>query len=260
MALSLGASSGTNERLALPSTAAVAKLSDVLAIERAANGRLLAIGRLDGISKSDFVAFVLGQKFVMLAGSTVSKFVERAEAGQAVALFGEIANGQYFVDSAIVLPGNYVQGATKVYLRAQMTSVHRNIGTLSAGGLELDVASTSNQSAALNSRTGGLATVIGSQPVVLGKVLVERFARVKSILRSDTDASVGTGRPDASVGTGRPDASVGTGSPNASVGTGRPDASVGTGSPNASVGTGRPDASVGTGSPNASVGTGSASG
>jgi hypothetical protein len=256
-ALSMSANSGTNGNSAVPSTAAVARVSDAIAIERAANGRLLAIGRLDSISKSDFVVSVLGQKFVMLAGSTVSKFIKRAEAGQAVALIGEIANGQYFVDSAIVLPGSYVQGASKVYLRAQLTSVRRSVGTLSAGGLELDVSSSSNQSTALNSRVGTLATVIGSQPAVLGKVLVERFVRVKSIPQSDTDASVGTGSPDASVGTGSPNASVGTGSPNASVGTGSPNASVGTGSPNASVGTGSPNASVGTGSPNASVGTGS---
>ena len=257
LAMSLSASSGTSEQLHTPSTAAVARVSDALAIERAANGKLLAIGRLDSISRSDFVASVLGQNFVMLAGSTVSKFVKRAEIGQAVALFGEIENDQYFVNSAIVLPGAYVQGASKVYLRAQLTSVHRNIGSLSAGGLDLDVSSSSNQSAALNSRTGTLVTVIGSQPVVLGKVLVERFARVKSIPLSDTDASVGTGSPNASVGTGSANASVGTGSPNASVGTGSANASVGTGSANASVGTGSANASVGTGSANASVGTGS---
>jgi hypothetical protein len=86
--------------------------------------------------------------------------------------------------------------------------------------LDLDVSTSSNQSKILTAKVGSLAIFIGSQPAVAGKVLVERFARVRSMPRGDVDASVGTGSPDASVGTGSPDASVGTGSPDASVGTG----------------------------------------
>jgi hypothetical protein len=212
--VSLGAGAGTNGRSIAPSTAAVSRVSDVLAIERAANGRLLAVGRLDSISNSDFVATVLGRKFVLLADSAVLRFVERAEVGQAVALFGELVDGQYFVDSAIVLPGGYVQGASKIYLRAELTAVRRNIGSFGAGALELDVSSSSNQARISIATIGSVVAVIGIQPALSGKILVERFARVGSVPRSAVDASVGTGSPDASVGTGSPDASVGTGSAN----------------------------------------------
>ena len=248
---SLSAGAGISDRSIAPSAAAMSRVSDVLGIEREAKGKLLAIGRLDSISNSDFVATVLGQKFVLLGSPAVLNFVTRAEVGQAVALFGELVDGQYFVSSAIALPGGYVQGASKVYLRATLTSVRPSAGVFSAGALEFDVSSSSSQPRNVTTKAGYLTAIIGSQPAISGKVLVERLARVGSIPRGEIDASVGTGRPDASVGTGRPDASVGTG---------RPDASVGTGKPNASVGTGRPDASVGTGRPDASVGTGSASG
>ena len=269
LVVSLSAGAGISDRSLAPSVGAVSRVSDVLVIEREAKGKLLAIGRLDSISKFDFVASVLGQKFVLLGNPAVRDFVARAEVGQAVALFGELVDGEYFVSSALAFTGGYVQGASRVYLRAKLTSVRPSAGVFSAGALEFDVSSSSGQSRIVTATVGSLAAIIGSQPAISGKVLVERFARVGSIPRGDLaasvgtgrpDASVGTGRPDASVGTGRPDASVGTGRPDASVGTGRPDASVGTGRPDASVGTGRPDASVGTGRPNASVGTGSASG
>ncbi|MGH9932282.1 MAG: hypothetical protein ACREA9_24030, partial [Pyrinomonadaceae bacterium] len=255
-AIVVPAGAGTNGRSVAPMTAAVSKVSDVLAIERAASGKLLAIGRLDSISRSESLAATLGQKFVLLASPAGSSFAERAEVGQAVAFFGNLVDGSYLVDSAMVLPGGYVQGASKVYLRATLTAVHHGVGAVNAGTIELDVASSSNQSKIAAATAGTVATFIGSQPAIGGRVLVERFARVRSKPRVELDASVGTGSPDASVGTGRPDASVGTGKPDASVGTGRPDASVGTGRPDASVGTGRPDASVGTGRPDASVGTG----
>ena len=228
IAMSVGA--GTAGSSFAPSPVAVARISDALAVERAANGALLAIGRLDSVSRSDFVATVLGQKFVLLADPSVLHFVERAEVGQAVAFFGELVDGQYFVESAMVLPGGYVQGASKVYLRAQLTAVRQNVAAVNVGALELDVSAASSQFRVPSAKAGTLVAILGSQPSIGGKVLVERFARAPSIPRGEVDASVGTGSPDASVGTGRPDASVGTGSPDASVGTGSPDASVGTGS------------------------------
>ena len=250
---------------ASPNVTAVARTADVLSMERAANGKLLAIGRLDRISRTEFAISVLGQDFALIAGKANFKFVDRADVGRAVALFGEHVNNKYLVDAAIVLDGEYVQGASKVYLRGPLSALNRSIGAILIGGLELDAAAFSYDANTDALRAGSIATIVGTQPAISGRVLVERMARVQSVSpilldasvgTGSPDASVGTGRPEASVGTGRPDASVGTGRPDASVGTGRPEASVGTGSPEASVGTGRPDASVGTGRPDASVGTG----
>ena len=259
----------TNGSLALSAsstTAAVSRTADVLSLERAANGKLLAIGRLDRVSLSEFAVSVLGQEFALIAGKTNFKFVEQAEVGRAVALFGEHVNNRYLVDAALVLDGTYVQGASKVYLRGPVTALNRNIGAISMGALELDASAFVYEMGAERLRAGNVAAVVGTQPSISGRVLVEGFSSVRATSPIYVDASLGTGRPDASVGTGRPDASVGTGRtteasvgtgrPEASVGTGRPDASVGTGKPQASVGTGRPEASVGTGRPEASVGTG----
>jgi hypothetical protein len=238
----------------------MSRISDVSAIERAANGRLLAIGRLDQISRAESRVSVLGQNFELVVGAANSRFVDQAEIGAPVALFGELIDGNYVVEAAIVLEGQYVQGASKVYLRGQLGSMNRRTGAGAIGGLRLDASSLMFDSAGASLKKGSTAAVVGTQPVVAGVILVERLVRARpdaSVGTGSPDASVGTGSPEASVGTGSPDASVGTGSPEASVGTGSPEASVGTGSPDASVGTGSPEASVGTGSPEASVGTGS---
>jgi hypothetical protein len=237
------------------STAAVARTADILSIERAANGKLLAIGRLDRISHSDFSISVLGQEFALVAGKANFEFVERAEVGRAVALFGERVNNRYLVDTAMVLDGAYVQGASKVYLRGPVAALNRQIGAFSIGILELDAAAFAFDSSAGRLRPGADTAVVGTQPSISGRVLVEHFAPTRRSSPIQIEASVGTGRSEASVGTGRSEASVGTGRPEASVGTGKPEASVGTGRPEASVGTGRSEASVGTGRPEALFGT-----
>jgi hypothetical protein len=230
---------------------AVARHSDIQTIERAASGSLLAIGRVDRVSRSVFAVSVLGQKFILLAGSANERFMSDVKIGQPVALFGEISRGRYFVDAALRLDGQYVPGASKVYLRGSISSIDKRIGELSVGLAQLDTSGLVSRSIADRFAKGAMTAVLGTQPQVGGRVLVESIRKAAA-----PDASLGTGRLDASVGTGRPDASVGTGRIDASVGTGRLDASVGTGRPDASVGTGRLDASVGTGRIDASVGTG----
>jgi len=232
---------------------AVARNADIQAVERAASGRLLGIGRIDRISRSTSAVSVLGQKFVLLAGSANERFMLNARVGQPVALFGDISDGKYLVDAALRLDGQYVQGASKIYLRGRISANDNRIGRITIGGAELDSTSLASRSVADRFAKGSMAAFIGTQPRVGGRILVESIRK-----SSATDASVGTGRADASVGTGRPNASVGTGRADASVGTGRADASVGTGRADASVGTGRADASVGTGRADASVGTGRA--
>ena len=230
---------------------AVARVADVRAVELAANGRLLAIGRIDGLSRSNYIVSVLGQRFVILAGRGNEGFMARASVGQPVALFGEMSGGRYFVDAAMRLDGQYVQGASKVYLRGRITATNSRVGSISVGLTQLDTSALASRLSADRFVKGALAVAVGTQPQIGGRVIVESIRKAGAV-----DASVGTGRADASLGTGRLDASVGTGRSDASLGTGRLDASVGTGRSEASVGTGRPDASLGTGRVNASLGTG----
>jgi hypothetical protein len=260
IAVLLSGMSALNARPVLPQSAAMARLSDVLEIERASGGKLLAIGRLDNLSAVEFRASVLGQNFELIATAANLRFVDQARIGSPVALFGEVIDGKFVVDSALQLDGQYVQGASKVYLRGEIGSLNRRTGVASIGAAQFDASSVLYSKNGAGLRNGSATALLGTQPAIGGVILVERVLRTRpdaSVGTGRPDASVGTGRPEASVGTGRPDASVGTGSTEASVRTGRPEASVGTGRPDASVGTGRPDASVGTGSPDASVGTGS---
>lgn len=238
-------------RLPVPFNAtAVANSAEIAAIERAANGRLLAIGRVDRISKTDSAVSVLGQNFVLLASPGNAKFLSGTQVGRPVALFGELSAGRYLVDAAMNLDGQYVQGASKVYLRGAIDAVDRKLGLFTFGAVVLDTSAFATRNVVDRFTKGATAAVTGTQPVIGGRILVE------VIRKASFDASVGTGRADASVGTGRTDASLGTGRQDASLGTGRTDASLGTGRVDASVGTGRTDASVGTGKPDASLGTG----
>ena len=223
----VGGGSAFGARSPVNSTA-VARNADIQAIEQAASGRLLGIGRIDRISRSTSTVSVLGQKFVLLAGSSNERFMLDARVGQPVALFGEISRGKYLVDAALRLDGQYVQGASKIYLRGPISSNDKRLGRITIGAAELDSASLASRSVADRFVKGSMAAVIGTQPQVRGRILVESIRKSSAI-----DASVGTGRPDASVGTGRTEASVGTGRPDASVGTGRTEASVGTGRPDA---------------------------
>ena len=213
LVVSLSASAGSTGRPTPVSTAAVARISDVINIDQLADGRLLAVGRLDRISKSQFFASVLGQEFILLARSANFRFVANAQVGQPVALFGELVGNQYLVDAAIVLPGAYVEGASRVFMRGRVTSVRRDVGALSVGRLELDVSSSSDAMRDDIVDSGSLISLIGSQPAISGLVLVEHLTLEIGREYGRSDASVGTGRTDASVGTGRPDASVGTGRP-----------------------------------------------
>ncbi len=243
-------------------TIAVADRAAVQQIEKAANGRLLAIGRIDHLSPSTSTVFVLGQEFVLLASPSNRRFLSEARVGRAVALFGEISGSNYLVDAAMKLDGQYVQGASKIYLQGPVRSNDIKNAAINIGSaVPFDTSALLSRSFADRLTVGAVALIVGTQPSVGGKVLVESVrkpsARANASLGTGRpDASLGTGRPDASLGTGRPDASLGTGRPDASLGTGRPDASLGTGRANASLGTGRPDASLGTGRVDASLGTG----
>jgi hypothetical protein len=248
--VSAGTAFGARSPNSLNATA-VARIADVRAIELAAHGRLLAIGRIDGVSRSKYTLSVLGQRFVILAGRGNDAFMARARIGQPVALFGEVSSGRYFVDAAMRLDGQYVQGASKVYLQGRISATDTRVGSFTVGSTQLDTSALASRLSADRFGKGTLAVAVGTQPQLGGRVIVESIRKAGVL-----DASVGTGRPEASVGTGRPDASLGTGRLDASVGTGRSDASLGTGRLDASVGTGRSDASLGTGRVNASLGTG----
>jgi hypothetical protein len=51
--------------------------------------------------------------------------MSEARIGRPVALFGDISGGKYMVDAAMTLNGQYVQGASKVYLRGAIQSVNK---------------------------------------------------------------------------------------------------------------------------------------
>src|SRR5262245_13964020 len=84
----VGANSAFGARSPLVADAAAMSTSaDIAAIERAADGRLLAIGRLDAVSRATSSASVLGQKFELLASPGNAKFLAEARVGRPVALF-----------------------------------------------------------------------------------------------------------------------------------------------------------------------------
>jgi hypothetical protein len=262
-AVLIGAGSAFGARPITPfNAAAVPDLATVRSIENASKGRLLAIGRIDQASLQDSKISLLGQDFILLASSSNLQFLSKSRVGRPVALFGEIGQGKYFVDAVLELDGQYVPGASKVFLRGAIRSNDVPHAAMALGGAVLDTSALASRLEVDQLTSGSLTAVAGTQPSIGGRVLVESISipgRVRvdaSLGTGRTDASLGTGRTNASLGTGRTDASLGTGRTDASLGTGRTDASLGTGRTNASLGTGRTDASLGTGRTDASLGTG----
>lgn len=184
-------------RPVLLQAAAMTRVSDILEIERASSGKLLAVGRLDDLSTNRFRASVLGQTFELIATAANSRFVDQVQVGSPVAMFGEIVDGKFIADSALQLDGQYVQGASKVYLRGEVATLNRRIGAAHIGAARFDTSSLLYGTDGAELKSGSAIAFVGTQPAIGGVILVER------ILRTVPDASVGTGRPDASVGTDR---------------------------------------------------------
>jgi hypothetical protein len=236
-------------------------VADLVAMRDSSNGSLLAFGQLESISRDDSRIYVLGQELQVLAGTPAVEALAALAPGQTVAVFGEITPDGVFVWSAAQM-GNYVPGASPVYLSGEISRVDRDLGLAWIGAVPISYVEPAAWTGFQAPAVGEIVEVFGTQPLPGGALLAEAL-KVRA-------ASMGTGKSNAgaSVGTGRSSAgaSVGTGksSAGASVGTGRSSAgaSVGTGksSAGASVGTGKSSAgaSVGTGrsSAGASVGTG----
>jgi hypothetical protein len=229
---------------------AVSSDAELLALRALSDGSLIAVGPVEALSVDESSIQILGQTFVVLADPDAQLLLRSLSLGDVVALFGDHTNEGLLVHSGSRLSGQYVPGASRVYLKGRLTQLSSFVGRAAVGRLELDLSSAGIDSQHNLETADDTVEIVGTQPLPGGVVLVSSIEVTRD---RSTDASVGTGRStDASVGTGRStDASVGTGrSTDASVGTGRStDASVGTGrSTDASVGTGRStDASVGTG-------------
>jgi hypothetical protein len=237
--------------------AAAISQREINLLREAAGGRLLAVGRVDAVSPDQSQIYALGQVFQVLANPPAQTLLHRIEPGDPVALLGELTVDGYFVESGLRLAGQYVAGASLVYLRGVVSNSNEPSGQILVGELSVSITGGRIGAAGFSPGTNEVIEIVGTQPALGGLVLVESISSTNaSVGTGKTDASVGTGKTDASVGTGKTDASVGTGKTDASVGTGKTDASVGTGKTVASVGTGKTDASVGTGKTDASVGTG----
>ncbi len=257
-------SSDTSASLAADThVSGVLSRADISAIRRAAKGSLLAIGRVDAVSLDRSEVSLLGNRFAVLGTPRAQSAIAAMGIGDSVALFGDSTEHGYFVSAAMILPKQYVPGASHVYLRGPVAGSSSASDRYSIGSQNVVFGDLTSAIEFEPARNSEIVEIVGTQPSIGGVVLATWQQRPSSrgnsalvgtsVSTGRVDASVGTG-VDASVGTGRVDASVGTGRIDASVGTGRVDASVGTGV-DASVGTGRVDASVGTGV-DASVGTG----
>ncbi len=227
------ASCGLNERHAR---------SEVALLEASVEARVVAIGRVDVVSKSRGVG-VLG--YLVMPSSS-----DRFQVGDYAAVIDWSRRPNKQILEVRKLTGSYVPGASEVFLRAKVKSKDTSRAKLRVGGAEVDYSQHVLDLARSQVSSGTTLAVRGVQPSPGGVIL--------GTCVSVIDGSMGTGRPDGSMGTGRPDGSMGTGKLNGSMGTGRPDGSMGTGRPDGSMGTGKPSGSMGTGRPDGSMGTGRA--
>jgi hypothetical protein len=205
--------------------------SEIALIEASVEARVVAVGRVDVVSKSRGVG-VLG--FVVMPSSN-----DQFQIGDYAAVIDWSRQPNKQILEVRKLTARYVPGASEVFLRAEVKSKDTSRAKLRVGNAEVDYSLHILDLDHGQVASGATLAVRGVQPSPGGVILGSCISA-----------------PNGSMGTGRPDGSMGTGKPNGSMGTGRPDGSMGTGKLNGSMGTGRPDGSMGTGRPDGSMGTG----
>ena len=125
------------------SSLAVAAVSqrEINLLREVAGGRLLAVGRVDALSPDQSQIYAMGQVFQVLANPPAQTLLHRIEPGDPVALLGDLTVDGYFVESGLRLAGQYVAGASLVYLRGVVGNTSEPSGQIFVGELSISITS-----------------------------------------------------------------------------------------------------------------------
>ena len=215
--------------------------------------RLIAVGRVDSVSK-EYGIDVLGYRAQPTSG-------DEFQIGDYAAVIDWSPPGaRERILEVRTLASRYVPGSSEIFVKAPIVNTDSLRGHVRLGRVVVDYSTSLVALNGFPTSRGSTLAVRGTQPgpngVILGNCISAPLDELIATRRTRPDGSLGTGKPDGSLGTGRPEGSLGTGKPDGSLGTGRPDGSLGTGRPDGSLGTGKADGSLGTGRPEGSLGTG----
>ncbi len=130
------------------------------------------LGAIDSFDSARNTITVLGRTLRM---PSVTRVEEAHAAGQQliVAVSGRIsASGAIEQMKLRFMPTEYVAGSSKVVVSGRVSGVNANVGTMTVGGVTVDLTSAV---AAKAPTVGSLVILVGTQPVRQGVVIADQL-------------------------------------------------------------------------------------
>ena len=125
--------------------------------------QLLLVGPVDAVNARAGIVTVLGQKVAYSGAATLAP-------GDAAAVYGFAQPNGSFVATSIADEGQYVPGATVIYLSGKVTKSDSAVGRVVVGGLTVDLTGAMSTDIATPS-VGAELHVTGTQPTFGGLVV-----------------------------------------------------------------------------------------
>ena len=239
--------------------ALAARLTAVFALAAAASAHsgspdIAAVGAIESADCRARTVKVLGITFAAKsAGSIAAVCASASSSGlRYVSISGSIQPDKSISLTKLVSlsVGQYVPGATPVYLSGPISAWRIELGTIGVSGATVI-------SALIDSADGKVVETLGTQPLIGGVILpvtIRLLPKSENVnAGAGSDSSIGSGTSlNSSIGSGKSlNSSIGSGtSLNSSIGSGKSvDSSIGSGtSLNSSIGSGKSvDSSIGSG-------------
>jgi hypothetical protein len=128
--------------------------------------QLLVVGPVEIVKEREGVAIVLGQKVPL-------RSIGHVEVGESISLFGVIRSDGSITISSVQHNGQYVPGASPVFLTAVVQSIAPSVGRATVGGLKVDLTSLASLDGSKDVAVGKVVQLVGTQPNNNGLILAQ---------------------------------------------------------------------------------------
>ena len=173
---------------------------------------LLVVGPVESVDSAHTMAVVLGQKVLVGAHDSVT-------VGNTVAVYGAALGDGSLNATKVVAEGNYVAGATPVFMTGTVQKVQTSIGRAVVSGITVDLTALMSQGP-VTPAVGSTVEISGTQPVNNGLLVANSITGSGKALISP-DSITGSGKalvtPNSITGSGKVSAYSITGSGKASL-------------------------------------------
>jgi len=128
--------------------------------------QLLIVGPVEAIKGREATATVLGQKLPL-------RSLGQVEIGESVSIFGVLRSDGTVAVSSVEHNGQYIPGASTVFLTAIVQKISPAVGRATVGGLKVDLTSLTTLDGSEAISVGSVVQLIGTQPNSNGLILAQ---------------------------------------------------------------------------------------